>query len=187
MNVSRKFILAVVGFVLFFVLATTAYNALTGINSSKTPSGSAPVTLKTAAHRTAPDFTVYDTAGNAVRLVDYAGKPVVLNFWASWCPPCKSEMPHFDKLYQETKDSVVFLMVDLVDGQRETEEDGKSYVASQGFAFAPMFDTKQQAARKYSVSSIPSTFFINTKGDIVYSYIGAMDEKTLRAAIALIK
>ena len=61
----------------------------------------------------APDFTVYDGAGNEVRLSDYLGKPVVLNFWASWCGPCRMEMPHFQEKQLELEGEVQFLMVNV--------------------------------------------------------------------------
>ena len=68
----------------------------------------------------APDFTVYDGTGTEVRLSDYVGKPIVLNFWASWCGPCQSEMPEFDAAYEELGEDIHFLMVNMTDGSRET-------------------------------------------------------------------
>ncbi len=68
----------------------------------------------------APDFAVTDREGNTVRFSDLTGKPIVINFWASWCPPCKSEMPEFDKVYRELGESVTFLMINATDGNRET-------------------------------------------------------------------
>ena len=76
----------------------------------------------------APDFTVYDKDGNPVQLSDFRGKPVVLNFWASWCGPCKSEMPDFDKKAAEMAGDVTFLMVNLTDGYQETVESASAFV-----------------------------------------------------------
>jgi thiol-disulfide isomerase/thioredoxin len=134
----------------------------------------------------APDFTVYDRKGNKVKLSDFVGKPVVLNFWASWCPPCRSEMPDFDKVYGEVKSDVVFMMVDLSDGKRETQASGQRYVNSKGFTMPVYFDNDQQAANAYGISSIPTTFLIKPDGSIVDKYSGAINMETLRNAISIL-
>ena len=82
----------------------------------------------------APDFTVYDGSGSAVQLSDYFGKPIVLNFWASWCGPCKSEMPDFDDAYAQQGEEIQFLMVNSTIG-RETQEKARSYVEEEGYAY----------------------------------------------------
>ena len=87
-------------------------------------SSASPTTVK------APDFTVLDASGNEVHLSDFVGKPVVLNFWASWCPPCKSEMPDFEAVYQACGNDVQFLMVNLTDGNQETLTSAKAYIDS---------------------------------------------------------
>lgn len=135
----------------------------------------------------APDFTVIDNEGNEVKLSSLFGKPIVLNFWASWCPPCKSEMPHFNKVYADVKDDVVFMMVDMVDGQRETLEKGKQYIKDQDFSFPVYFDVDQEAASTYGISSIPTTLFIDKDGYVVTGAEGAIDEATLLKGIGYIK
>ena len=185
MKTSRKTITGVIVFALFLVVAVLAYNALS--DSFKPGSLNTDATKTTGILSQAPDFTVYDAKGKEVHLSDYAGKPVVLNFWASWCPPCKAEMPGFNKVYASVKDDVVFMMVDLVDGQRETQAKGQQYVKDQGFTFPIYFDTKGDAASKYNVMSIPTSYFISADGKIVTLQIGAMEEEDLLAAIDLIK
>lgn len=136
----------------------------------------------------APDFTVTDKDGNEVKLSDYIGeKPIVLNFWASWCPPCKAEMPEFDKVQEEMKEDVLFLMINSTDGQRETVEKGLKYVTDQGFTFKVLYDTKQEGSYQYGIYSLPTTFFIDMDGNIAAGAEGQIDEETLRKGIELIK
>jgi len=129
------------------------------------------------------DFTVQDMDGNTVNLSDYYGKPIVLNFWASWCPPCKSEMPDFNEAFEETGDSVVFLMINMTDGQRETIEKGSSYVRSEGFTFPVYYDTKMEAATLYNVTAIPTTYFIDKDGYIYGMTKGSISKSTLLETI----
>ena len=99
---------------------------------STADSGDTQQTAENAeAQRTAaPDFTAYDADGNAVQLSDYFGKPLVLNFWASWCGPCKSEMPAFQQAYEQ-EDGVQFLLVNMTGG-RETQADAEALLAQEG-------------------------------------------------------
>lgn len=133
------------------------------------------------------DFTAVDAEGNEVSLSDYIGKPIVLNFWASWCPPCKSEMPDFDAVAKELDGEVVFLMVDMVDGMQETKEKGEQFVKEQGFSFSVLYDVNQDAAMKYGVSSLPTTYFINKDGNIVTGAMGAISKTNLLKGIEMIQ
>lgn len=156
----------------------------------------------------APDFTVYDADGNKVSLSDFAGEPVVVNFWASWCPPCKAELPDFETLYQEVgiKDgmsggdatdgaesdaadaqAVRFLMVALTDGQRETQETAASFVEEQGFTFPVYYDLDVDAAYVYGLTSIPVTIFVDADGNMAAYQIGQLDEQTLRTGIDIVR
>ncbi|WP_297719418.1 TlpA disulfide reductase family protein [Intestinimonas sp.] len=134
----------------------------------------------------APDFTATDAEGTEVKLSDYVGKPIVLNFWASWCPPCKSEMPDFHDAWEELDGEVQFLMVNATDGGRETVETAKEYVEGQGFSFPVLFDTGMEAASAYGAYSLPTTYFIDAEGYVVAGAKGAIDRDTLQKGIDLI-
>ena len=134
----------------------------------------------------APDFTVYDLDGNAHNLSDYFGKPIVLNFWASWCGPCKMEMPDFEEKYKELGENVQFLMINLTDGQRETVEVAGNFIDSQGYTIPVFYDTTSEAASLYGVYSIPTSYFINAKGEPIAQAQGAIDAETLQRGIDMI-
>lgn len=134
----------------------------------------------------APDFTIYNKEGKAVKLSDMKGTPVVLNFWASWCPPCKAEMPEFDEIAKEYAGKVEFMMVNLTDGQRETVEIAQAFIDSMGYTFPVYFDKDSDAAYKYGIQSIPTTIFIDANGNLVAGATGAIDGETLRYGISMI-
>ena len=131
----------------------------------------------------APDITVYDADGNAVKLSDLRGKPVVLNFWASWCPPCKREMPAFNDKYLEYKDKIAFMMVNLTDGYQETVSSAKKFLDSTDYEFPVYFDTDLNGAYTYGISSVPQTFFIDADGILITGVTGSLSETVLQKGI----
>ena len=133
-----------------------------------------------------PDFTVYDLEGNPVTLHEYFGKPIVLNFWASRCGPCRSEMPGFNKQYLELGDEIQFLMINMTGG-REILSNATSYLAEQGFEFPVFFDLDLDAAITYGVSSLPMTLFIDRDGYLVAYTPKSITEETLLRGIDLIR
>ena len=134
----------------------------------------------------APDFTVQEADGTVHKLSEYKGKPIVLNFWASWCGPCRSEMPEFNEVYKERGTEVQFLMVNLTDGNRETVKSASDFVAAQGYSLPILYDTAQDAARTYGVFSIPCTYFIDANGMMTAQARGAIDKDTLLHGIEMI-
>ena len=151
------------------------------------PTTLAPTTAPTEqAPPMAPDFTVYDMGGNPVKLSDFIGTPVVLNFWASWCGPCKAEMPDFDEACKALEGKVQFLMVNLTDGNTETVESASGFIAQAGYSFPVFYDTASQAAMAYGIQSIPCTFFIDAQGAAVAYYTGTMPKELLDKGISMI-
>ena len=134
----------------------------------------------------APDFTVYDGEGNAVNLSDFVGKPVILNFWASWCGPCQMEMPDFDEAYAAYGENIHFLMVNMTDGSQETLETAKAFIEESGYAFPVYYDTEMDGAMTYGVTSLPCTFFINAEGHAITYATGMIDGETLELGIGMI-
>ena len=135
----------------------------------------------------APDFTVYDADGNEVHLTDFVGKPIVLNFWASWCGPCKMEMPDFNEKYLELGEEVQFLMINMTDGSRETVAIASEFIKESGYSFPVFYDTKMDAANTYGAYSLPMTFFIDAEGYPVTRATGAIDGETLMRGIDMIR
>ena len=134
----------------------------------------------------APDFTVYDKDGNEVHLSDFAGKPIVLNFWASWCSPCKSEMPDFNQAYLDYGEEVSFLMVNMTDGNRETVESASAFIEEQGYEFPVFYDTGYDAALTYGAYALPTTYFIDAEGYAVAWAQSALSAENLQKGLDMI-
>ena len=147
----------------------------------------APPTTRDPRLQLAPDFTFYDAEGKAFKLSDFRGKPVVLNFWASWCPPCQMEMPDFETQYKEAGEEVRFLMVNVTDNQRETVEGAAAFIEEKGYTFPVYYDTAQEGARTYQAYSIPRTFFIDAEGYLIANALGAISGAILQQGINLIR
>ena len=179
-------------FILLMASAYVLYHNLSGtvegnqLIVATQPSSTTAPTDATEPLLLAPDFVVYDENGNEVHLYDYIGKPIVLNFWASWCGPCKMEMPDFNERYLQLGDEIHFLMINMTDGARETISIASAFIAEQGYQFPVFYDTTGSAAMTYGAYSLPTTFFIDAQGHAIAQAVGAIDADTLQQGIDMI-
>ena len=120
----------------------------------------------------APDFVVYDEMGNPVTLADFQGQPVVLSFWVSWKNECREQMPILQAVYNDYKDKVHFLIINVPDGKRETRESAEAFLEERGFTFPVYYDDDAVAQVNYELQNMPSTYFIDAEGRAM-GYAGA--------------
>ncbi len=129
----------------------------------------------------APEFSITRLDTNeTVKLSQFAGKPVVLNFWATWCGPCAMEHPNLEWAARKYADQVVFLGIVFED----TEANTKKFLADKGWSFTQLFDPKSTIAVDYAVSGVPETYFINRAGVIVGKYAAPINRTVLDERIA---
>ena len=131
--------------------------------------------------RLAPDFTLVDLEGNEVTLSDFRGKAVFINFWATWCPPCRAEMPEIEAVYQEYKDKdVVVIGVDIL----EPEDVVRQFVEQGSYSWIFILDTTGAVSDDYRITAIPTSFFIDREGIIQAVTIGAMTKRAMENKLA---
>ncbi len=135
----------------------------------------------------APDFFLRTLNGRSVRLSDYRGKTVVLNFWASWCPPCRREMPDFQTLWEERgpsgPDDLVILAVNLL--PEDTIAAAEGFVDEFGLTFPILLDTSRgEVAQRYGVQALPATFFIDRDGIVRTTALGSVFGHLLEVGVA---
>ncbi|MGP4107086.1 TlpA family protein disulfide reductase [Virgibacillus sp. L01] len=117
----------------------------------------------------APDFELQTLSGDTFKLSDLRGKKVILNFWASWCNPCKEEMPEMQKFYEDHKDEVEVIAVNLT-GNEVGVKAARDYINKHNYTYTIPLDKDLVAREKYNVSIIPTTYFIGTDGKIQHPH-----------------
>jgi thiol-disulfide isomerase/thioredoxin len=151
-------------------------------NVSSNAEKDAPIGIITNEEKVAAlNFKLKDLNGKDVSLSDFKGKKVLLNFWASWCPPCISEMPDIENLYNETKNTdLVILAVNI----GEDKDTVKSFTNINKYNFTVLLDLDQSTGRQYNIAAIPTSFFIDEEGNIVSSIKGAMTLDQMKSYIS---
>lgn len=122
----------------------------------------------------APDFQLQDLEGNEVSLSSLRGSPILLNFWATWCPTCRLEMPFIQEVYQEWTDKgLVILAIDM----GESAATVRDFMQNNNYTIPVLLDTRRVVSQKYNVTAIPTTFFIDRNGVIQDKLIGPFPSK----------
>ena len=170
---KKKTIITAGILIVLICLAVLGYNALSGSFSPEVHENTSNNTTK------APDFQVFTSEGESVTLSGFEGRPVVVNFWATWCPPCKEELPDFNSAFKEYGDRVEFMMINLTDENEETIDKVQKFVAEEGYEFPVYYDTLYSATATYGVRSIPMTVFVDKQGRISRGFMGMISEEVL--------
>ena len=175
MNKSKKNVIFIlIGLVALIVCGSIFYNA------QKKPQDSS----NNGNTITAIDFAVKNKNGTNTYLSDFKdGKIIVINFWSSQCGPCVEEMPDFQKLYDEYKDRVHFVMIDSIGAIGETKEMGENFIKTNGYTFPVYYDVNQNAQQEYGIRSFPTTYLINENFEITKGGPGMINYEILSNAI----
>ncbi len=119
----------------------------------------------------APDFELVDVDGDKHRLSDYRGKPLIINFWATWCPPCREEMPSMNRAWGKVKDDVSMLAINV----GEDEDTIFVFSADYPIDFPVLLDQSGEVIRQWPVKGLPTTFVLDGEGNIRYTAVGARE------------
>ncbi len=180
---KKSALIIVLALVVIVVLGVVGYNAL---KSNNLPQSNMDAAASQDDALTLADLncTIYDEAKNPLELTDIAGgKPLVINFWTTWCPHCVEEMANFQEAFDAYGDRVSFAMVDCVDGSRETVDAGSAYAAENGFTFPVYYDVDQSAVVVFGVTGIPATIVFDSNGSLVLARAGELERDQVFALV----
>jgi len=131
----------------------------------------------------APDFSLSTNEGETITLSDLRGKPVLINLWTSWCPPCKAEMPALERVYQDYKDDGLEILA-VNSTSQDNATDANAFVQDLGLTFTILFDNDGSVSKQYRLQALPTSIFINREGVIQEIVVGGpMSEALLRIRI----
>lgn len=179
---------AIIGILLLAAIAIIAINFFeedappidTSESTSSASAQDAPLAEGLSQGQVAPDFTLTDQNGETVKLSDYRGKKVILNFWATWCPPCRAEMPHMQEFHENNADGDVVILAVNLTAQDNGDEAIRSFIDEFGLTFSIPMDETGSTAQTYQIRTVPTTYILNTKGEIAQKIVGPMDEQIMK-------
>ncbi len=160
------------------VLLGSAWIGMTEVKASALNTADKPA--RAALGYPAPDFTLYSPSGQKVTLSTFHGKPIVVNFWATWCPPCRGETPYFVTAAQQWQGEVTIVGVDV----RETPDMAPPFMAEFGIKYPIVLDVDGEVAGVYHIVSFPTTYFVDSKGTIVQIDNGPLTAALLQTRLA---
>ena len=178
-------ILIISGLVMFF-------NGVTNINKNKQYNNIEKNEIidkedNKSSEEMAIDFTLKDQYGNEHTLSEYKGKTIFLNFGATWCPPCRGEMPEIEEIYNEygkNNDDIIILGVAAPNlGREGSEEEIANFLSDNNYTFPVVMDFGGELVYKYGIGGFPTTFIINEDGEVVNKIVGAMDKENMKMMI----
>jgi peroxiredoxin len=150
----------------------------TAVSQPSTNSYGAPALAQQGS--TAANFALAALDAEGIALSDYEGEVVILNFWATWCPPCRAEMPGLNRFYEAHKDEGMVL---LAINEEERAETVRPFIQANNFTFPVLLDLQGQVAQQYSTRSFPTTFIIDRDGVIQHVQTGEISERELEAIV----
>ena len=190
---KKGLIIIAVVLVAIIIVAAIAYNALASsaapehvTQTAQTTQGGGAANDAEDDATPAPDFAMTTVDGEELTLSSLQGRPVVLNFWASTCGPCRQEMPEFQSAYEEYGDQIAFVMVNVPDYNGETRDRALSLIEESGYTFPVYFPVGDEASIAYGITSIPRTYFIAADGIMVAYASGSIDGETIAQGIDMI-
>ena len=189
MNDKKKLVIVIAALAAVLVVSVAIYDAYkdrvdpaTGAVVSGDSQAMGEVSAAVSELSPAPDFTMEDASGKSVKLSDFKGKPVVLNFWTSWCSYCKSEMPYFESAYKQYGDKVQFIMLNPVKSERSSDG-GRNFIKGADYTFPVFYETGGKALSQYGLRGFPATMFIDAQGNLVTKNVGAITQAKLNESI----
>jgi Peroxiredoxin len=135
----------------------------------------------------APDFELQDINGKTMKLSSFRGKKVIVNFWASWCPPCRLEMPEIEKYYTQNKNTGIEILAVNLTTAEKSQAAVTSFVKADGITFPVLLDKNGDAAHLYDISSIPASFILDSRGVIQEKVVGPMTYESMQKILGTLK
>ena len=175
------FIPVLLGLVALGLAAKLFLDSQPGSSSVALP-GAVTSPYKFTAGAPAPEFSLQSLDGRMVSLNDFRGKSVVVNFWATWCPPCRSEMPDMEQIARERADDVVVLAVNV----QEAREPVRRFVDQYGLTFPIVLDTSGDVTQSFGVQSLPTSFFVDREGRVAAFNMGALNKSAIARKLELV-